>query len=252
MTFNVWTFLFEILNFIVLAFVLQRLLYRPLRDAIEKRKADNEKARTDAEVARQEAEAAREQLAAKVAATDKDRLDVLRKASEQADAEQAKRLAEAEVAAKTIRSQAQHDAEQLRRDTLTGLEGEVGTMAVNLAQRLLTQACDADLNAQLARHLVAALQAIPGEERDRVRRDVAGGAVIIEAASSLDEKCQRDLAAAVHEFLGHSCEVRFEVKPGLVGGALARLGGHVWDATVAAQLEAAKAALVRSGDGKSQ
>src|SRR6185369_16713189 len=61
-TFNVWTFLFEVLNFLVLAFVLHRLLYRPLREAVDKRKAENDKARVEAEAARKEADAAREQL----------------------------------------------------------------------------------------------------------------------------------------------------------------------------------------------
>lgn len=31
MAFNIWTFLFEIVNFVVLACILHRLLYRPLR-----------------------------------------------------------------------------------------------------------------------------------------------------------------------------------------------------------------------------
>ena len=35
MTFNGWTFLFQVLNFVVLAYALHRLLYRPLREAIE-------------------------------------------------------------------------------------------------------------------------------------------------------------------------------------------------------------------------
>ncbi len=249
MTFNVWTFLFEILNFLVLAFLLHRLLYRPLHEAIEKRKAENEKARTDADAARKEVDTTKEQLAANLAETDRERQTVLRKAAEQAEAEKTKRLAEAEAAAKTIREQAHRDAEQLRQDTIASLEADVGKLAVGLAERLLNQACDASLNLQLVRHLIETISAVQGDEREAVRRDAGTGEAVIESAVALDEPTRNDLTAAIRELLGHECGVRAEVNPALVGGALLRIGGHVWDATIAAQLTAAKVA-VGSANGK--
>jgi F-type H+-transporting ATPase subunit b len=249
-TFNVWTFLFEVLNFLVLAFVLHRLLYHPLREAIDRRKAENEKARTEAEVARKDAEAAGAQLAAKLAETDRLRTEVLRKAAEQAEAEKAKRLAEAEAAAKARREQARHDAEQLRQETIASLEGEVGALAVGLARRLLTQACDASLDDQLVRHLVVTIRAVTGDDRERVRRDTGPAGVVVESAAPLADRLRCDLAAAIGELFGHPCEVKFEVKPALVGGALLRAGGHVWDATVAAQLDTATSAVRGGDDGK--
>jgi F-type H+-transporting ATPase subunit b len=249
-TFNPWTFLFEILNFLVLAYVLHRLLYRPLREAIDRRQAENEKARTDAEAARKEADAARSELAAKLAASDKERQELLHKAAEEAEAEKTKRLAETAAAAKAVREQARHDAEQLRQDTLAGIEGEVGQMAVGLAGRLLSEVSGTSLNAELVRRLVEAIRGVNGDERDRVRRDAGTGGAVVESAAPLDEVLQKNLTAALHDMLGHPCEVKVEVKPALVGGALARVGGHVWDATVAAQLTAANTAVRGGGNGK--
>lgn len=251
MTFNVWTFLFEILNFVVLAFVLHRLLYRPLRAAIDERKAANEKAKTDAEAARKEADASKHELASKLADIDRERTDVLRKAAEQAEAEKTRRLAEVDATAKGTREQAKHDAEQLRHDTLTAVEAEVGTMAVDLAQRLLAQACDAKLNDQLAQRLAETIRNVTSDEREQVRRDTGSGGAVVESATALDGAAAKTLTGAVHELLGRDCEMKFEVKPALVGGAIARIGGHVWDATIAAQLDAAIAAIKEKGDGKS-
>jgi F-type H+-transporting ATPase subunit b len=249
-TFNLWTFLFEVLNFLVLAFVLHRLLYRPLRAAIDKRKEENEQAKAEAEAARKEADSAREQLAAKLAQADKDRQELLRKAAEQAEAEKARRLAEAEIAAQAVRDQARRDTEQFRQDTIDGLEVEVGMLAVGLAERILTQACDASLNGQLAQHLVKTIRAVTGDERDRIRRDTGTGEVVVESATALDEPARLHVAAAVHELLGRACDVKIEVKPALVSGALLRAGGRVWDATVAGQIGAAKAAVSGGSDGR--
>ncbi len=56
MTFNIWTFLFEVVNFVVLAYILHRLLYRPLREAIDRRRAEIAQTQAEAEQARAEAE----------------------------------------------------------------------------------------------------------------------------------------------------------------------------------------------------
>ncbi len=249
MTFNVWTFLFEVLNFLVLAFVLYRLLYRPLREAIEKRKADNERARTEAEAARQEANAAKEQLAAKLAEADKDRQALLRKAVEQAEVEKVKRLAEAESAATAIREQAGHDAEQLRSDTIAGLERDVGMLAVGLADRLLAGAANTSLNCQLMRRLVETVHTISGSERERVRQDAGKSDAVVESATALDESTRSELAVAIRELLGRAIELKVDVKPALIAGGLLRLGGHVWDASAAGQLAAAKTAIVEDRHG---
>ncbi len=88
MIFNVWTFLFEVVNFLVLVYVLHRLLYRPLREAIDQRREANAKAQADAEKARQEADrATSSSSSAQLAAIDQERQDVIRKAREQAEAE---------------------------------------------------------------------------------------------------------------------------------------------------------------------
>ena len=93
---------------------------------------------------------------------------------------------------------------------------------------------------QLARRLGETIRAVTGEERERVRRDAGTGGAVIESAAALDEATRNDLSAAVRELAGHECEVKFEVNPALVGGALVRVGGHVWDATISAQLQAAR------------
>ena len=83
MTFNWWTFLFEALNFVVLAYVLHRLLYRPLREAIEKRREANARAQETAAKARQEAEALQERLREELTGAEQKRQELIHQAHEQ-------------------------------------------------------------------------------------------------------------------------------------------------------------------------
>ncbi len=89
MTFNIWTFLFEIVNFVVLAYILHRVLYRPLRAAIERRRAAIAQAQADAEKARDEALAMQKQLESQLADTERQRHEALQKTRELAEAERA-------------------------------------------------------------------------------------------------------------------------------------------------------------------
>ena len=94
---NVWTFLFEVVNFLVLVYVLRRLLYRPIHEAIDRRREANEKAKADADKASKEAAALQTQLKEKIAALDQKRQDLLRTDREQAEAERKAMMAEAET-----------------------------------------------------------------------------------------------------------------------------------------------------------
>ena len=141
-----------------------------------------------------------------------------------------------------VREQAHKEADQLRSDTLAALEGEIRELAIGLTERILTQACTVSLNEQLAHRLIETIRAVTGDELERVRRDTGTGAAVVESAAMLDDAIRADLTAAVHELLGHPCQVTFEQRSALIGGARLRAGGHVWDATVAAQLDAARSA----------
>ncbi|MEJ2315268.1 MAG: F0F1 ATP synthase subunit delta [Nitrospirota bacterium] len=56
MKFDLWTFLFQIVNFVVLLYILKRLLFKPIREIMEKRRKAINDALSGAEGKRQEAE----------------------------------------------------------------------------------------------------------------------------------------------------------------------------------------------------
>ena len=61
MKFNIWTFLFQVINFVVLLFILKKLLYKPVKEIMEKRRGLIEKTIGDAERTKKEALELKEQ-----------------------------------------------------------------------------------------------------------------------------------------------------------------------------------------------
>ena len=236
MIFNVWTFLFEILNFLVLVFVLHRLLYRPIHQAIDRRREEVDRARAEAERLQHEASEDRRRLADELAETDRRRLEVMRQAHEQIEADRKAAREEAQQAARRRREQAEAEVERLRTDAVLQLRSELTRSAVLMAERLLREAADASLQRRIAGRLADELRGSPEADRDRLRGEwLDGDGALLEVAAPADDETAGVIRDALRELAGQPVPVAVAVRPELVGGLRLRLGGHVWDASLAGQ-----------------
>jgi len=242
MAFNVWTFLFEVLNFLVLAFILQRFLYRPLHEAIDARRAAITKAQADVEAARKQAEEQQAQLTSRLAAVDEQRRQVLAEAHTQAEAERTRLLASLDQESRTRRDEAREVLERERRDSEEELHGAMVALALDLAARLLGEVCTPDLQRQLARRLIDALSHLTGDDQARVGGTHASAdtSATVETAMALDDVTLAEITAAIAALLGSPTPVAVKVRPELLGGLRVLLEGHVWDGSLAGRLEEAR------------
>lgn len=241
MTFNVWTFLFEIINFVVLAYVLHRLLYRPLIKAVEERRAASAQMETEANNARREADALREQVQAQLADIEAQRQTAIREARDQAAAERKKMLQETDQLVERRMEEERQTLRRERTEAYQGLRTEIVDQAVGLAERFLVQAADRSLNDQMAQRLVDTLRIMPRAEQDKLRAhwQPKDGA-ILESAGDLEETTREKIAASIAGLLGPEAHLTVQNKPPLLGGVRLRIGGQVWDASLAGSLEQAR------------
>jgi F-type H+-transporting ATPase subunit b len=241
MTFNPWTFLLQVVNFVVLAYVLRRLLYRPLHEAIERRRQAVRQTQADADEARAGADAVKQQLEEKLAQLDRQRQEMIHQAREQAEVERKKILDEAEAAARRRQEDGRRSLERDREETLQELSGEVIAQALNLAERLLRESVDSTLQAQLVKHLIETLDSLPSDERAQLRRDwQTEEQTCLEAAAKPDGETLKRLAETVAGMAGRELALNVQLTPALIGGVRLRIGERIWDASIAGQLEEAR------------
>jgi F-type H+-transporting ATPase subunit b len=237
MIFNAWTFLFEVLNFLVLVAILRRLLYRPLRAAIDRRRLATAQSQAEAEKARQEAEALHRRLDEQVAALDEQRQELIRSARAQAEAERRTLMVDAEHALQRRREEAEQHLERDRAEALQSLQAELVQSAVALAERLLRQAADSTLQRQLAGRLVEELRRIPEDERERLRGEWEDDdTAVLETAVELNGELLRAIQGALDSLAGRAVGLSVQSRPALLGGVRLQVGGHVWDASLADRL----------------
>ncbi|MBX9790086.1 MAG: F0F1 ATP synthase subunit delta [Pirellulales bacterium] len=238
MTFNIWTFLFEIVNFVVLAYVLHRLLYRPLRAAIDQRREAIAHTQDEAESARAAATALQLQLQSQLSEIEQERQDAIQQTRELAETERQKLIADGEKTIVRRQEEARLAIDLQRDEALRSLRSELNAAAAELAARLLTEATGGTLQQQLVKRLVETLSHVPANQREKLRVDwsEADGA-LVETATTLDAILIQQISQAVNALVGQPVNLAMQTKPKLLAGARVRIGGHVWDASLASQFE---------------
>lgn len=132
----------QIVHFIILLWLLNRLLYKPILDLFERRRARIEEGLAQAERVREEAAAERSRLEAQIAEERRTSGEKLRDAVARGEEAAKRRLEEANAEAERIVAQARAEAEQSRQQALAGLQGQVADLALLAAGKVLGDGID--------------------------------------------------------------------------------------------------------------
>lgn len=236
-----WTFLFQIVNFLVVVYVLNRVLYRPLRDAVDRRREADARARAEVDEARQAAETLQTQARERLAEIDQHREQSLRQVRDQAEAERRRMLDEGATMAARRREELDQHLQRERDEALRSLRRELADSAVRFAERLLRGVADPQLHQQLLGRLTDTLAAIPEPNRQRLRAGWAGeDGAVLEAAEPCAAEALDRLRAALARLAGRTVSIEVQEQPVLICGVRLRMGDQVWDANLADRLDEAR------------
>jgi F-type H+-transporting ATPase subunit b len=232
--FNWFTFVLELVNFAVLGWVLSRILYRPIRAAVNKRQAEVRVVLADAEKARSEAAALdtayQERMIEWKRSEEARRADVDREIA----AERTRRLArveeelraerEAEALARTRRA----DEERARQ------ESEAIVLATSFASRLLSELAGPELHHRILEHFLAAVPHLPAEVFRQARRD--GATIDVRSPYPIEAGDRERIARAFGELLQLAVSVDVHEAPELIAGVEVHVGAAALEANVAREM----------------
>ena len=221
MQFDWWTFALQLVNFAILAWLLQRFLYRPIVALIDRRRREVEAAFDEAEKTKREADDARRGFEQRSHELETERLRVLDDAHAEALEDQ-ERVADAgRQRINTMEREAADRLERERKDALRSLRESSVDLAASLANRLLSAVASVSLCEAFLEHAERHLAALPEEER----ADLVGGdpAVTIAVAPGLDPPVREKWAGRLRRYLGDDVQMDFLVDTALIAGVELRL-----------------------------
>ncbi len=245
------TIALQTINFVVLVWLLQRFLYKPVLHMIDARKAELQQQYDNAKVAEQHAKAGLAEVDALRANIAGERDATLKVAA-----------AQEEEAAKARRAQAEREVAALLDVTRSKLAterdralSEARKMALDLgtdiARRLLAEIpVEARAEGWLGR-IERYLALLPdGDLAALVRQFEGGGALAVVTASPLAPEAIETWRGRLHQVLGDRIAIAFEVNPDLVAGAELRFPSAVLQFSWQSALAAVRSELEEDGDNR--
>lgn len=229
----------QIVNFLVLVWLLQRLLYRPVTRAMQQRAAA---------IREQFDEAARRESEAQAEA------DRLRAAQQELDAQRAEMLAAAQDEAHELRQQLEAEArdavadrratweDQLSREQvafLSELRREAAGHVARLSRRVLRDLASASLEQAMAETFLSRLQSLEGRALEDLRAAARGegGSITVLSAFDLSNDLRERLSVAIRDKVDGDAQVDFETDPEIICGIRLKVRGHTLQWSIDAYLD---------------
>ena len=217
MSIDWWTLGLQTANFLVLVWLLQRFLYRPVLAIIARRQAEIAGLMGQADTAKDAAEKLERDLAAQRAAITAERDRVLASARAQSDRERQTALAKTQSDTDALVAGARRALEQERHEATTTLQKDAAALGIEVAQALLASVPQPGVGPFLdgVGKMIGAMRA---EERDRLVRSANGMAVQVVTAQPLAEADRVACRTKLGVLLGKDTALAFADDRKLIAG----------------------------------
>ena len=210
----------QVVNFLILVWLLKRFLYRPILHAIDAREQRIAKELADADTKETEAEKEREKLQKKNEEFDQQRGELLSKAKDEAKAERQRLLDEARQAADTLRTKRQdaltREQESLNDEITRRTREEVFA----IARKALTDLAGTTLEERMSEVFRRRLRELNNDAKEGIAKvlKTSSDPVLVRSAFDLPSEQQKAIQHALQETFRAEIQVRFETAPDVISG----------------------------------
>lgn len=215
-----FTVIAQIVNFIVLVWLLKRFLYKPILKAIDKREKNITGQIKDAEEKEALAKKEQKEFREKNDSFDKEKKELMEKAIAETNEERQKLLEDARNEANELRSRLEKSLtemqENLKRDIAQKTQHEVFA----IARKTLADLASESLEEHSANTFIKRLNDLKKDEKKQFTEAFKSGSnsILVRSAFDLPEKKQADIKNAVNEIIGTETQFEFKTAPEIISG----------------------------------
>ena len=241
---NVGFLISQIINFVLLFVLLRMVLYKPILKMLDERRQRIAQGMEDAEKATEARQKAEEEYQGRIEEVTRERERLMAEMTAEVAREREQLLAQARTQAETFLADARAQADLERQQMLKELRGQVATLAIAAANKVVGEVLDERRQRRLVEEFFSGIQA--GQVVILDEADLAGVATRraeVTSALPLSEEEQATISQGLAEQLRGKPEVEFAVDPAILGGLVIRVGDRVVDGSVAGQFESLRARL---------
>lgn len=214
----------QIVNFLILVWLLKRFLYQPVMDAMARREQRIAERLEDAREREQDADEKAQRFRDKSDDMERRRDDILAKAREDAEQRKSQLLEEAREEVASARENWQRQAEQEKEEFLASLRHRAAVAIEAIARKALGDLADADLEEQIVGSFITRLESLDPDTRQALTQ--SDEPVRIASTFELDSDTRERLTGRIHACLAEDMEVNYSQSPELLCGIELTSGGR--------------------------
>ena len=215
-----FTVVAQALNFLILVWLMKRFLYKPIRNAIDEREKRIATELANADKKKADAQKESDEFKHKNEEIEQQRAALLRKATDEANAERQRLLDKTRQAADALSVKRQetlrNEAHQLNQAISRRTQQEVFAIARKALKDLATTSLEERLGEVFTRRL----RELDGQSKAGLAEalETASGPALVRSAFDLPAKQRAAIQNALNETFSAEIHVRFETAPDLISG----------------------------------
>lgn len=144
-----WTFIATICNLLIQVYLIKRFLFQPINQIVEKRRAMADVEIVEAEKAKKEAGEIKKEYEQNMADARKKAREILASAQTTAALQSEELLKDAASQAEVLKQKAEKEIVQEKRKALEEIKGEIGDIALEIAEKILEREIRAEDHANM-------------------------------------------------------------------------------------------------------
>ena len=210
----------QVLNFLILVWLMKRFLYKPILTAIDARERMIAAELADADAKRAEAQKDRDEFQHKNEEFDQQRASLLKKATDDANAERQRLIEEARTAADALTAKRQEALRDDAKSLSLAIRRRTQQEVFAITRRALTDLATTSLEERLGEVFTRRLRELDGPAKAGLAEALktAADPAVVRSAFDLPTEQRAAIQNALNEAFSADIRLRFETMPDLIGG----------------------------------
>ncbi len=239
---DVATIIFEILNFLVLIWLLNRFVFRPVTEKVKRRADEKQRLLREIKDDREAAAELRSNWESQLANIEEEIETLVAETQARLEDERKALLQETQAEAERILSAARQEATRLQRQALAEFHDELLNAVLDVSKYVIREVTPDETQVTFAQEFIQRIWELGRQEMDRVeaiRRSLLDRTtpIRVQTARPLSAEIRGELARTMSALVDHDVELAIDVEPDLVLGMHVRVGDVIIDNSLASQLD---------------
>ncbi len=239
MKINWFTVIAQVINFLILVWLLKKFLYKPVLDAIDAREKKIVARLEDAKNKKEEAKKQQDEFTEKNKQFDAEKKELMDKAIADTKVQKDKLLEDVRKDVDALHDKQTKAITDMQENLKKNLAQKTQQEVFDISRKALSDLASVDLEEQTTKLFISRIEDLKAEEKQQFvdAFKAVSKPVLIQSAFELHKKQQTDITKAVDKILGKETVFEFKIAPAIISGIELSAGGYKLSWSISAYLD---------------